>query len=161
MDQIIKIETEINEETMSQVIDELQSSKGPMKIFISSPGGNIYDGLAIYDAIREYSQFNGPVTTIAYGLVASMAFILFLAGDKRIGSANVTLMNHKGYGGADGDADSLILDAKEIKRIEDICNQIIADRTGYKTKNFWTRHIAKGNQYYDIIKARKYGIINN
>lgn len=161
MDQIIKIEAEINEESMSQFISELQVASGPIKIHISSPGGNIYDGFAMYDAIREYSKVNGTVTTIAYGMVASMAFVIFLAGDTRLCTDHTTFLNHKGYGGADGDAESVLLDAKEIKRVEDICNQIIAQRTGHKTKNFWARHIAKGNQYYDKKKAKHYGIINN
>ncbi len=82
----------ITDETLAVATKQIAAARGRLKIIVNSPGGSVPAGLAIYDVIRGYR--NGPVTTIARGLAASMGSIVFLAGDRRLIERNALCMIH-------------------------------------------------------------------
>lgn len=102
-----------------------------LTLVINSGGGNIYDGLALYDRLRACKL---PVITIGTGLVASMAFIVFLAGDKRICTKRVRFLNHQAKLSLEGRVADIDIEQAEIKMLEDMCVEIIATRTKLTSK---------------------------
>lgn len=160
---------EIDEESVDECIRFLQAcifrSSKPITLYINSFGGSIYDGLALYDALEELREAGIEIITIASGKIMSMAFILYLAGSRRRASKRAKFLNHKGETFLEGNDESIELEAKEIKSIEKVCNEIIVDRTNPHAKRtrkigWWAGQARKGNQYYDKDKAIELGIVN-
>ena len=136
------------------VLDELEKkSRKPIEIVLNSPGGNVYDGLNIYDRIR-YSKC--PIGIVGTGLVASMALIIFLAGKIRYVTPNTILMNHQIASEVQGKYNDLKVELEEINRLEDLCVSLIAERTGLSAKKI-KADIKKGDDYIDVNRAIKEG----
>jgi ATP-dependent Clp protease protease subunit len=137
-----------------QVLDVLErKSKKPIEIILNSPGGNVYDGLNIYDRIR-YSKC--PIGILGTGLVASMALIIFLAGKIRMVTPNTILMNHQISSEVQGRYHDLKIELEEINRLEDLCLKILTERTGLSIKKIKT-DIKKGDDYITPERAIKEG----
>lgn len=161
-DRIIYIEDFENENVVKYIkeITVLKKlSKREITIKIIADGGSIYSGFALYDFLELSIKEGYPIHTFATGAAQSMAFVLFLVGDRRTCSPRATFMNHKGFGVATGTDDQLTLEAEEQTRIEKMCNIIIAKRTGYKDHKWWNEQLKDGNQYYDKKKAKEMGIL--
>jgi ATP-dependent Clp protease protease subunit len=109
-------------------IDAIEKERKAKHItfIINSSGGTIYDGLALYDRLRACKL---PVTTIGTGLVASMAFVIFLGGDKRVCTKRVRFLNHQARVNLEGRVTDIDIEQTETKLIEDMCVEIIASRT--------------------------------
>ena len=127
-DRIILLTGEINDNVSSIVISELlyldSLNNNDINIYISSPGGSIVSGLAIYDTIN---MINSKVNTIVVGMAASMgAFILSSGTGKRIALPNAEIMIHQPYGGMEGVATDIDIQAKRLLRIKENINQILA-----------------------------------
>ena len=101
----------------------------PVTLFINSPGGEVQSGLALYDVM---SAISCPVRTVCLGLAASMAALLFIAGDTRDMLPHSRVMIHDPLigGGVGGSALSVKARADDLMRIRDITAQVIADHTG-------------------------------
>ena len=101
----------------------------PVTLFINSPGGEVQSGLALYDVMSATSC---PVRTVCLGLAASMAALLFIAGDTRDMLPHSRVMIHDPLigGGVGGSALSVKARADDLMRIRDITAQVIADHTG-------------------------------
>ncbi len=133
-ERIIFIGTEINDDIANLVIAQLLflQSEDPDKdihLYINSPGGSVTSGLAIYDTI----QFVKPdVTTTCMGQAASMAAVLMSAGaaGKRYALPNSRIMIHQPWGGAQGQAVDIDIQVKEVLRLRESLNQILAHHTG-------------------------------
>lgn len=122
-------------------LDELEKeSKKPIEIVFNSEGGSIYDGLALYDRIR---QSDCEITTIGTGLVGSMAVILFLAGDYRYVTESCTILNHQG-------SDSIL---------EEYLVDLISERTGLPTKKI-KADIKKGDDHIKPDRAVDEGFVH-
>ena len=110
---------------------EMIDSEAPITMYINSPGGSVYSGLAIYDTMQYVSC---PITTICTGLAASMASILLCAGEKgsRYALPHSRVMIHQPLGGTGEmqQASDIEITAKEILKLKDELFQIIADHTG-------------------------------
>lgn len=109
---------------------EMTDSEAPITMYINSPGGSVYSGLAIYDTMQYISC---PITTICTGLAASMASILLCAGEKghRYALPHSRVMIHQPLGDTGyAQASDIEIHAKEILKLKDELFQIIADRTG-------------------------------
>ncbi len=101
----------------------------PVTLFINSPGGEVQSGLALYDVMKAVSC---PVRTVCLGLAASMAALLFIAGDTRDILPHGRVMIHDPLigGGIGGSALSVKARADDLMRIRDITAQVIAEHTG-------------------------------
>ena len=133
-DRVIFLGTDINEHVSSLVIAQLLhlESVDPEKdisLYINSPGGSVTDGLAIYDTM----QFIKPdVSTICLGQCASMAAVLLASGapGKRYALPHSRVLIHQPWGGAQGQASDIAIQAQEILRLREQLNEILAKHTG-------------------------------
>ncbi len=108
---------------------EAEDPEKDIQLYINSPGGSVYAGLAIYDTMQ---QVRPDVATICYGLAASMGAFLLASGapGKRMALPNARIMIHQPLGGAQGQAADVEIQAKEILYIKDQLNQMLAHHTG-------------------------------
>jgi ATP-dependent Clp protease protease subunit len=150
---------EVNEDSVCDAIrflDKLDkdSSKKEITIVINSGGGNCYDGLALYDRIR---QSGCNVRTRGTGVVASMALILFLAGDEREVTENTRLLSHQvSVHDFCGRAEDFKIESREIDRLNDCLVAIISERTG-QTENRIKRDQKPGDYWINAEKAKEEG----
>lgn len=131
-------------------------STEPIHIYFGSGGGEVYEGFAIYDAIRECPC---EVHIHASGQIFSMGFIIYLAGDKRYASPLTTFMIHTPRGPIDGNVKNKEIQVVEEKRLSGLFLEILAARTK-KPKNWWYRSITFVDKYFDLAEAKDAGIVN-
>ncbi len=152
----------IDKKLADQVIKQLlmldaDNQEEPIKIFINSPGGDADAGFAIFDMIRFV---RAPVKTIAVGLAASAGSIILLASPKgeRYCTPNVRILIHQPSSGFQGDATDVGIQAREIIRLKERGNRLIAEETGQPFDR-----VAKDTErdkwmYAD--EAREYGMVD-
>ena len=99
---------------------KLKNMNGDITVEIFSYGGDVFEGIAMYNMLREYSKTKGKVTTINMSMCASIASLVFLAGDIRKAYANATIMIHKAWMWTAGNYDELIQDAKMLNGIDNV-----------------------------------------
>lgn len=133
-DRIIFVGTAINDEIANLLIAQLLflESEDPDKdinFYINSPGGIVTAGMAIYDTMQYIKP---DIATVCIGQAASMAAVLLAAGakGKRYSLPNSRIMVHQPMGGAQGQASDIAIQAKEILRMKDTLNHILALHTG-------------------------------
>lgn len=133
-DRIIFIGTPVNDLVANLIIAQLLflESEDPDKdinLYINTPGGEVYSGMAIYDTIQYIKP---DVSTICVGLAASLGAVLLAAGTKgkRFALPNSRIMVHQPLGGAKGQAVDIEIHAREILRIRETLNQILSVHTG-------------------------------
>jgi ATP-dependent Clp protease, protease subunit len=133
-DRIVFIGTPVDDNVANLVVAQLLflESEDPEKdinIYINSPGGSVYAGLAIYDTMQYIKP---DVSTICVGLAASMGAVLLTAGakGKRFALPNSRIMVHQPHGGAQGQAVEIEIQAREILRIRESINIILSRHTG-------------------------------
>ena len=136
LDRIVFISGEVNDEMANAVVAQLLflQSQDPQKqinVYINSPGGSVTAGLAIYDTMQFISC---PVATFCIGQAASMGAILLTAGRKGLRHAlpNARIMIHQPWGGAEGKASDIEITAREILRLKEVLNGILAKHSGQK-----------------------------
>ena len=162
-DRIVFIGTAIDHNVANLIIAQLLflESEDPDKdinLYINSPGGMIYSGLAIYDTMQYIKP---DVSTICVGLAASMGAVLLAAGakNKRYALPNSRVMMHQPMGGAQGQAIDIEIHAKEILKIRESLNDILAFHTGKPVEQ-----IAKDTDrdyFMSAEMARDYGMIDS
>lgn len=133
-DRIIFIGSAINDEVANIVIAQLLflESEDPAKdinIYVNSPGGDVSAGLAIYDTMKYVKS---PVSTLCVGQASSMGAILLTAGTKgkRFALPNARIMIHQPLAGVQGQASDISIHAKEILRVRERLNMIMAEHSG-------------------------------
>ncbi len=136
---------------------EAEDPDKDINLYINSPGGEITALFAIYDTIRFIKN---DVSTFCYGQAASAAAVLLAAGtpSKRFALPHARVLIHQPYGGAAGQATDIELQAKEILRMKDLLNQILAFHTGQDVAK-----IAKDTDRDFIMsatEAKDYGILD-
>jgi ATP-dependent Clp protease protease subunit len=134
LDRIVFISGEVNDDMANAVCAQLlflqsQDPKKEISVYINSPGGSVTAGLAIYDTM-QFVQC--PIATYCIGQAASMGAILLTAGDKgrRFALPNARIMIHQPWGGAEGKASDIEITAKEILRLKQVLNEILATHSG-------------------------------
>jgi ATP-dependent Clp protease protease subunit len=134
LDRIVFISGEVNDDMANAVCAQLlflqsQDPKKEISVYINSPGGSVTAGLAIYDTM-QFVQC--PIATYCIGQAASMGAILLTAGDKgrRFALTNARIMIHQPWGGAEGKASDIEITAKEILRLKQVLNEILATHSG-------------------------------
>ncbi|WP_028225928.1 ATP-dependent Clp endopeptidase proteolytic subunit ClpP [Paraburkholderia ferrariae] len=152
----------VNEQTASLVVAQLlfleaENPEKDISLYINSPGGSVYDGLAIYDTI----QFIKPeVSTLCTGFAASMGTFLLTAGarGKRYALPNARIMIHQPSGGGQGTAADIEIQAREVLYQRERLNAVMAERTGKSIEQ-----IAKDtdrDHYMSADAAAQYGLID-
>lgn len=133
-DRIIFIGTAINDDLSNLIIAQLlflqaEDAEKDISIYINSPGGSVTAGMAIYDTMQLVKC---DVATYCVGQAASMGAVLLAAGaaGKRFALPNARIMIHQPWGGVQGQASDISIQAKEILRLRDRVNEILADHTG-------------------------------
>ncbi|MGL5805045.1 MAG: ATP-dependent Clp protease proteolytic subunit [Xenococcaceae cyanobacterium] len=131
----------------------------PIYLYINSPGGSITAGLAIYDTMR---YIKSEVVTICVGLAASMGAFLLAAGSKgkRLALPNSRIMIHQPLGGIQGrrQASDIEIEAKEVLRIRDQLNQMMADNTGQPIEKI--QKDTDRDYFMSAEEAKAYGLID-
>ena len=136
LDRIVFISGEVHDEMANAVVAQLlflqsQDPKKQINVYINSPGGSVTAGLAIYDTMQFISC---PVATYCIGQAASMGAVLLTAGRRGLRHAlpNARIMIHQPSGGAEGKATDIEITAKEILRLKEVLNGILARHSGRK-----------------------------
>ena len=139
LDRIVFISGEVNDEMANAVCAQLlflqsQDPKKDLNVYINSPGGSVTAGLAIYDTMQFVKC---PVATYCIGQAASMGAVLLTAGakGKRHALPNARIMIHQPWGGAEGKASDIEITAREILRLKDVLNGILAKHSGRSLEN--------------------------
>ena len=161
-ERIIFLSGPINDAMANTVIAQLiflehEDSKKDIKLYINSPGGSVTAGLAIYDTM----QFIKPdVSTVCVGMAASMAAVLLAAGQakKRIALPNSEILLHQVMGGAEGQASEIEITAKQILKIKQRLNEILAKHTGQTISRI--EKDTDRDFYLSADEAKKYGVID-
>ena len=163
LDRIVFISGEVNDDMANAVVAQLlflqsQDPKKQINVYINSPGGSVTAGLAIYDTMQFVSC---PIATYCIGQAASMGAVLLTAGAKsmRYALPNSRIMIHQPWGGAEGKASDIEITAKEILRLKDILNGILASHSGKKFED-----VVKDTDrdfFMSAEEAKKWGLIDN
>jgi ATP-dependent Clp protease protease subunit len=161
-DRIIFIGGPIDDQVANLVIAQLLflESEDPDKdihLYINSPGGVIYSGLAIYDTMQ---YIKADVSTICVGMAASMAALLLAAGadGKRYALPNSRIMIHQPLGGAQGQASQIEIQAKEILFLKSQVNKILQHHTGQPLARI--EQDTDRDYYMTAQSAQEYGLID-
>ncbi|MCL6590844.1 MAG: ATP-dependent Clp endopeptidase proteolytic subunit ClpP [Firmicutes bacterium] len=164
-DRIVFIGGPIDDIMANLVIAQLLflESEDPDKdvfLYINSPGGAVYSGLAMYDTIQYIKP---QVTTICVGIAASMAALLLAAGSKgkRFALPHSRVLIHQPHmqGGVGGQATDIEIQAKEILKVRDIGNKILARHTGQPLEKI-ERDVDR-DYWMSAEEAKEYGIIDD
>ncbi|MBV2182612.1 ATP-dependent Clp endopeptidase proteolytic subunit ClpP [Castellaniella sp. MT123] len=152
----------VNDQSANLVVAQLLflESENPDKdisLYINSPGGSVYAGMAIFDTM----QFVKPaVSTLCTGLAASMGAFLLAAGEKgkRYALPNSRIMIHQPSGGAQGQASDIQIQAKEILSLRERLNGILAERTGQDIERIGVD--TERDNFMSADEAQAYGLID-
>mgnify|MGYP001611899991 FL=1 len=136
---------------------ESQDPKADIKLYINSPGGSVTAALAIYDAMQYVKP---DVSTMCVGLAASAAAVLLSSGakGKRYALPNAEIMIHQVFGGAEGQAIEIKIEAEHIIRVKSRINEILARHTAQSIAKI--ERDTDRNFYMNTDEAVKYGIID-
>ncbi|MFA5166448.1 MAG: ATP-dependent Clp endopeptidase proteolytic subunit ClpP [Candidatus Paceibacterota bacterium] len=161
-DRIILLAGPITDQVANSVIAQLLflAAKDPKKdiqIYINSPGGSVTAGLAIYDTMQYIKP---DISTVCVGMAASMGAVLLASGTKgkRFALPNSEIMLHQVAGGAQGEAALIEITAKQILKIKDRLNHLLAKHTGQNLEKI-SRDTDR-DFYLDPEEAKTYGMID-
>ena len=133
-ERIIFLGTPITDQVANLIVAQLlwlarENPEGEIQMYINSPGGQIYAGWGIYDTMQ---QIPAPVSTVAVGLTASFGTVLLAAGTRgrRFALPTSTIHLHQPLGGVQGQAADIEIQAKEILRLRERLNEVLALHTG-------------------------------
>jgi len=161
-DRIIFLGGIVDDNLANSVIAQLLflASKDPkkdIKLYINTPGGSVTAGLAIYDTMQ---YIKCPISTVCVGLAGSMGAVLLAAGSKgkRFVLPNSEILLHQVAGGVKGQAIEIEITAKQIMKIKNKLNQILAQHTGQPLKKI--ERDTDRDFYLSAEDAKKYGIVD-
>ncbi len=161
-ERIVFLGTPINDQVANLIVAQLlflnrEDPEKEIQMFINSPGGAVYSGLAIYDTMQLISP---PISTVAVGFTASFGTVLLTAGTKgkRYALPNATIHMHQPIGGAQGQASDIEIQAKEILRLREQLNEILSRHTGQDTEKI--NEDTDRDIYFSAHQAVEYGLID-
>src|SRR5512137_324878 len=161
-ERIIFLGTPIDDQVANVIVAQLlflnrEDSERDIQMYINSPGGVIYSGLAIYDTMQMISN---PISTVAVGVTASFGTVLLTAGTKgkRYALPNATIHMHQPLGGAQGQATDIEIQAKQIMRLKALLNNIMAKHTGQPLEVI-ERDLDR-DYYLDAQQSVAYGLVD-
>lgn len=161
-ERIIFLGTPIDDQVANVIVAQLlflnhEDPEKEIRMYINSPGGVIYAGLAIYDTMQIISN---PISTVAVGVTASFGTVLLTAGAKgrRYALPHATIHMHQPLGGAQGQATDIAIQAKQIMNLKSLLNTIMAQHTGQPLEVI-ERDLDR-DYYLDAKQAVDYGLID-
>lgn len=159
---IIMLGTPINDQIANLIVAQLlflsrEDPEAGIQMYINSPGGQIYAGLAIYDTMK---MIPNKISTVAVGMTASFGTVILAAGEKgqRYALPHATIHIHQPLGGAQGQASDIEIQAKEILRLKARLNEIMAESTGQTVETI--EHDTERDYYFDSKQAVNYGLVD-
>jgi ATP-dependent Clp protease, protease subunit len=159
-ERIVFLGTTIDDQVANVIVAQLlylnhEDPEREIQMYINSPGGVIYAGLAIYDTMQMISN---PISTVAVGVTASFGTVLLTAGTKgrRYALPNATIHMHQPLGGVQGQATDIEIAAKQILRLKALLNEIMSKHTG-QTLEVIERDTDR-DFYMDARQAVEYGL---
>lgn len=162
-DRIIFIGSGINDDISNLIIAQLlflqaEDPEKDISMYINSPGGSVTAGMAIYDTMQFLKC---DVATYCVGQAASMGAVLLAAGapKKRFSLPNARIMVHQPWGGAQGAASDISIQAKEILRLRESLNQILAFHTGKKVAEI--EKDTDRDFFMSADEAAQYGLVDD
>ncbi|HEY5268750.1 MAG TPA: ATP-dependent Clp protease proteolytic subunit [Anaerolineales bacterium] len=161
-ERIIFVGTAIDDQVANVIVAQLlflnrEDSEREIQMYINSPGGVIYSGLAIYDTMQMISN---PISTVAVGVTASFGTVLLTAGTKsrRYALPNATIHMHQPLGGAQGQATDIEIQTKQILRLRNLLNDIMSKHTGKPVDVI--KQDTERDFYLDAKQAVEYGLVD-
>jgi len=161
-ERIIFLGTAINDQVANLIVAQLlflsrEDPEKDIQMYINSPGGVIYAGMAIYDTMK---MIPNKINTFAVGVTASFGTVLLAAGAKghRYALPHATIHMHQPLGGAQGQASDIEIQAKEILRLKSRLNHILAEATGQPLDII--ERDTERDFYLDAEQAVAYGIVD-
>jgi ATP-dependent Clp protease protease subunit len=162
-ERIIILGTPINDQIANLIVAQLlflgsEDAERDINIYVNSPGGSVYAGLAIYDTMQYVSA---PTATICVGLAASMGAVLLATGaaGKRAALPNSRIMIHQPLGGAQGQASDIEIQAREILKTKQRLYEILAEHTGQSVEQI--EDDSDRDYWLSAEESKKYGLIDN
>ena len=162
-DRIIFLGSDVNEATANLIVAQLlflqaEDAKKDIFFYINSPGGSVYDALAIYDTMQYVTN---DIQTVGIGIQASAAAFLLSSGTKgkRFILPNATVMIHQPSSGTRGKVTDMEIDLKESLRIKQRLNEIMAANTGQKVEKI--QEDMERDKWMTADESKKYGIVDN
>ncbi|MDB9539433.1 ATP-dependent Clp endopeptidase proteolytic subunit ClpP [Anabaenopsis tanganyikae CS-531] len=161
-ERIIFLGTPIDDAVANSIVAQLlfldaEDSEKDIQLYINSPGGSVYAGMAIYDTIQ---QIRPDVVTICFGLAASMGAFLLAAGSagKRMSLPDSRIMIHQPLGGAQGQAIDIEIQAREILYVKAKLNQLLGHHTGQPLERLEAD--TERDFFMSAEEAKNYGLID-
>jgi ATP-dependent Clp protease protease subunit len=161
-ERIVFLGTQIDDQVANVIVAQLLflSREDPdreIQMYINSPGGVIYSGLAIYDTMQ---MIPNPISTVAVGVTASFGTVLLTAGTKgrRYALPNATIHMHQPLGGSQGQATDIEIQTKQILRLRTLLNNIMAKHTGKSVDVI--KQDTERDFYLDAQQAVEYGLVD-
>jgi ATP-dependent Clp protease, protease subunit len=161
-ERIVFLGTPINDQVANVIVAQLlfldrEDPGKDIQLYINSPGGMVYAGMAIYDTMQ---LVRAPISTIAVGVTASFGTVLLTAGTKgkRYALPHATIHMHQPLGGAQGQATEIEIQAKEILRLREELNQILSLHTGQPIERIGED--TERDRYMTALQAKDYGLID-
>ena len=161
-ERVIMLGSEINSAVANLVVAQLlylnrESSDRPIQMYIQSPGGEVYAGLAIYDAMQE---IGAPVSTTAIGMTMSFGTVVLATGRRgqRFALPNATIHMHQPLGGAQGQVTDMMIRVTEFQRLKDRLLDIFVEHTG-QDREVLARDTDR-DVFFDAQQAVEYGLID-
>ena len=151
VNEIIETIYEINDE------DAKKTTVEPIKLIINSFGGELYSGLALIDIIDNSLT---PVHTICHGSAMSMALIVYAAGHHRSASRYATFMYHEASYETEGKVMFHKQELSEVERTDRICDDYLLSKTKFTNKQLKEVRDRRGEWYFDVKTANKYGLVD-
>jgi ATP-dependent Clp protease protease subunit len=161
-ERIIFLGTPIDDQVANLIVAQLlflnhEDPEKEISMYINSPGGVIYAGLAIYDTMQMISN---PISTVAVGVTASFGTVLLTAGTRgrRYALPNATIHMHQPLGGAQGQATDIEIQAKQILRLKSLLLGIMAKHTGQPLEVI--ERDSDRDYYLEAKGAVEYGLVD-
>jgi len=161
-ERIIFLGTPIDDQVANVIVAQLlflthEDPEKEIQMYINSPGGVIYAGLAIYDTMQ---MIPNPISTVAVGVTASFGTVLLAAGTKgrRYALPNATIHMHQPLGGAQGQATDIEIQAKQIMRLKSLLLGVLARHTGQPLEVI--ERDSDRDYYLEAQQAVDYGLVD-
>ena len=162
-ERIVFVGSGINDQIANLIVAQMLflEREGPdrrIQMYINSPGGAVYSGLAIYDTMQ---QIGAPVSTVAVGITASFGTVLLTAGANgmRLALPNATIHMHQPLGGAQGQASDIVIQAEEIVRLKKRIIDIFVNHTGKTSEE--VERVTDRDVYMTAQEATDFGLIDS
>lgn len=159
---IVFVGSAINDQVANLVVAQLlylsrEDPESGIQMYINSPGGQVYSGMAIYDTMQ---MIPNKISTVAVGVAASFGTVLLAAGSKgqRYALPHATIHMHQPLGGAQGQASDIEIQAREILRLKERLNEILAKATGQDVEAIIKD--TERDYYMSAQEAVEYGLVD-